>query len=59
MKQPKRLTRDQKELLAIAGENPKEWLCEIQDQYISVFVKKNAPEEKITANCYLQQQQDA
>lgn len=48
MKQPKRLTRDQKELLAIAGENPKEWLCEIQDQYISVYVKKNAPEEKIT-----------
>ncbi|MFQ9200496.1 MAG: DUF6906 family protein [Anaerostipes hadrus] len=42
------MTRDQKELLAIAGENPKEWLCEIQDQYISVFVKKNAPEEKIT-----------
>ena len=44
----KRVTRDQKELLAMIGENPKEWLCEIHDQYISVFVKKNAPEEKIT-----------
>lgn len=48
MKQPKRLTRDQKELLAMTGENPKEWLCESQDQYIIVFVKKDKPEEKIT-----------
>lgn len=44
----KEIDKRSKELLAIVGENPKEWLCEIQDQYISVFVKKNAPEEKIT-----------
>lgn len=32
----------------VTGNSRREWLCEIQDQYISVFVKKNAPEEKIT-----------
>lgn len=47
MKQPKKLTRNQKELLAKKGLNWKEWMLESEDVVFYTFVHKGNGRKKI------------
>lgn len=48
MKQPKKLTREQKKLLIDLGLNPKEWMNLFEDDlYLHVINKKNSSDIKI------------
>lgn len=48
MKQPKKLTREQKKLLVDIGLNPKEWMNLFEDDlYLHVINKKNSSDIKI------------
>ena len=47
MKQPKKLTRDQKKLLVDLGLNPKEWMNLFEDDLYLHIVKKDSPDRKI------------
>ena len=47
MKQPKKLTRDQKRLLADLGLNPKEWMNLFEDDLYLHIVNKNSSDRKI------------
>ena len=47
MKQPKKLTRDQKRLLADLGLNPKEWMNLFEDDLYLHIVKKDSSDRKI------------
>ena len=47
MKQPKKLTRDQKKLLVDFGFNPKEWMNLFEDDLYLHIVKKDSSDRKI------------
>ena len=47
MKQPKKLTRDQKKLLVDLGLNPKEWMNLFEDDLYLHIINKNGSDRKI------------
>lgn len=47
MKQPKKLTRDQKKLLVDLGLNPKEWMNLFEDDLYLHIINKNSSDRKI------------
>lgn len=47
MKQPKKLTRDQKKLLVDLGLSPKEWMNLFEDDLYLHIVNKNSSDRKI------------
>ena len=47
MKQPKKLTRDQKKLLVDLGLNPKEWMNLFEDDLYLHIVKNDSSDRKI------------
>ena len=50
MKQPKKLTRDQKKLLVDLGLFPKEWMNLFEDDLYLHIVKKDSSDRKIIDN---------
>ncbi len=49
MKQPKKLTRDQKQIVSVNNLNPKEWmLIEDLGSYLSIFNKSTGATKRIT-----------
>lgn len=47
MKQPKKLTRNQKKTVSRAGLNPEEWMCHFEDTEYLHIVKKDLSDRKI------------
>lgn len=48
MKQPKKLTRDQKKLVKEVGLNPDEWMCHYENnEYLHIVEKAEPAEVKI------------
>ena len=47
MKQPKKLTREQKKLLADIGLNPKEWMNLHEDELYLHIIRKGSSDRKI------------
>lgn len=47
MKQPKKLTRDQKKLVSKAGLNPNEWMCLHEDDFYLNIINKSERKIKI------------
>lgn len=47
MKQPKKLTRDQKKLVSKSGLNPSEWMCLLEDALYLNIVHKDTLKIKI------------
>lgn len=47
MKQPKKLTREQKKLLVDLGLNPKEWMNLFEDDLYLHIINKNSSDRKI------------
>lgn len=47
MKNPKKLTRDQKKLVSSAGLNPSEWMCLLEDTPYLNIIHKGTLETKI------------
>lgn len=47
MKQPKKLTRDQKKLVVKAGLNPNEWMCLLEDAMYLNIINKSKNKIKI------------
>lgn len=47
MKQPKKLTRDQKKLVSRVGLNPSEWMCLLEDNLYLNIIHKDMLNTKI------------
>lgn len=47
MKQPKKLTRDQKKLVSKSGLNPSEWMCLLEDALYLNIIHKDMLKTKI------------
>ena len=47
MKQPKKLTREQKKLVSKAGLNPLEWMCLLEDALYLNIIHKDTLKTKI------------
>lgn len=47
MKQPKKLTRDQKKLVSRVGLNPSEWMCLLSDDLYLNIIHKDMLNTKI------------
>lgn len=47
MKQPKKLTRDQRKLVSKAGLNPGDWMCLLEDALYLNIIHKDTTKTKI------------
>lgn len=47
MKQPNKLTREQKKLVSKAGLNPSEWMCLLEDALYLNIIHKDTTKTKI------------